>query len=469
MAASRPVLGERRMSDVEALMWNLEKDPYLASSFANVTLLDQPPDPDRLRARLAHAVSVVPRLRHRVAPALGRLAPPEWQDDPNFDLDYHIRHIALPAPGTERTLFDLAVVLAAAPLDRTRPLWEFTIIDGVGDGAALFQKIHHTVTDGEGGVRMSAEFIDVSREGNPDEPPTAAEPADEASEPSPASIFATASDTAAHNLRRGLGLGRRAAGSAADLLLHPARIPAAGMETAASVQSLARQVAVTDRAHSPLWIERSLRRRFEVLRIPLDDTKRAAKALGGSVNDLFVAGAAGAAGAYHRAKGVDVDELRISMPVSTRTDRSMGGNAFTPARVLVPVGPADPVERFTAVRERLTVTKSERSLGMAESFAGVANVLPTSVLVRFARQQTETVDFATSNVRGAPFDLYVAGAKIVANYPMGPTGGTAFNLTLLSSGGSLDMGLNIDVAAVDDAELLRTCLEDSYAELLAAG
>ncbi|HEX2382994.1 MAG TPA: wax ester/triacylglycerol synthase domain-containing protein [Acidimicrobiales bacterium] len=469
MAASRPVLGERRMSDVEALMWNLEKDPYLASSFANVTLLDQPPDPDRLRARLAHAVSVVPRLRQRVAPALGRLAPPEWQDDPNFDLDYHIRHIALPSPGTERTLFDLSVVLAAAPLDRTRPLWEFTIIDGVGDGAALFQKIHHTVTDGEGGVRMSAEFIDFSREGVPDEPTPSAEPPDETSDEPPANIFSTASETAAHNLRRGLGLGRRAAGGAADLLLHPARIPAVGMEAAASVQSLARQTAVTDRAHSPLWVERSLRRRFEVLRIPLDETKRAAKALGGSVNDLFVAGAAAAAGTYHRAKDVDVDELRISMPVSTRTDRSMGGNAFTPARVLVPVGPSDPIERFNAVRERLTVTKSERSLGMAESFAGIANVLPTSVLVRFARQQIETVDFATSNVRGAPFDLYVAGAKIVANYPMGPTGGTAFNLTLLSSGGSLDMGLNIDVAAIDDADLLRRSLVESYAELLAAG
>ena len=135
----------------------------------------------------------------------------------------------------------------------------------------------------------------------------------------------------------------------------------------------------------------------------------------------------------------------------------------------MPVGPSDPIERFNAVRERLTVTKSERSLAMAESFAGIANVLPTSVLVRFARQQIETVDFATSNVRGAPFDLYVAGAKIVANYPMGPTGGTAFNLTLLSSGGSLDMGLNIDVAAIDDADLLRRSLVESYAELLAAG
>ena len=171
MSDTRPVLGERRMSDVEALMWNLEKDPYLASSFANVTILDQPPDPDRLRARMAHAVDVVPRLRQRVVPALGRLAPPEWHDDPDFDFDYHIRHIALPEPGTERMLFDLVAVLAAVPLDRTRPLWEFTIVDGLDGGrAALLQKIHHTVTDGEGGVRMSAEFLDFSREGQPDAP-----------------------------------------------------------------------------------------------------------------------------------------------------------------------------------------------------------------------------------------------------------------------------------------------------------
>jgi WS/DGAT/MGAT family acyltransferase len=458
------------MSDVEALMWNLEKDPFLASTFANVTILDQPPDPDRLRARMQHAVEVVPRLRQRVVPALGRLAPPEWRSDPDFDIDYHIRHIALPAPGTERTLFDLVAVLASAPLDRTRPLWEFTIIDGLEGGrAALFQKLHHTITDGEGGVRMSAEFIDFSREGQPDDEP---QPATEEPPPStePATnLLDTAIETASHNLRRGLGSGRRALQDAAGLLRHPERIPTVGAEAAATIGSLRRQLAVTDHAHSPLWTERSLRRRFEVLRIPLDDTKRASKALGGSVNDLFVAGAAGGAAAYHRAKDVDVDELRISMPISTRHDGSMGGNAFTPARVLVPAGIVDPVERFTAIRDRLTFTKGERSLALAQAFAGVVNMLPTSVLVRITRQQVETVDFATSNVRGAPFDLYIAGAKIEANYPMGPTAGTAFNLTLLSSGGSLDMGLNIDTAAVDDPELLRSSIEDSYGELLAAG
>jgi hypothetical protein len=106
---------------------------------------------------------------------------------------------------------------------------------------------------------------------------------------------------------------------------------------------------------------------------------------------------------------------------------------------------------------------------MAGAFAGVVNVLPTSMLVRLTRNQVETVDFATSNVRGAPFDLFIAGAKIDANYPMGPTAGVAFNLTTLSSGGWLDMGVNIDLAAIDDPELLRASLEDAYAQLLAYG
>ena len=465
--ATRPVHGDRRMSDVEALMWNLEKDPALASTFANVTILDQAPDPERLRRTMDRAVKLVPRLRQRAVPALGRLAPPEWQDDPNFDLGYHIRHIALPAPADERTLFDLAATLASAPLDRTRPLWDFTIIDGLDGGrAALFQKLHHTITDGEGGVRMSAEFIDFSRDGQAR--PEVVE-VDDDDEPEPANLLNTVVQTVTHNVRRQLGVARRAVKNAADLARHPDKLPGVGSEVVGAAQSLIRQAAVTDHARSPLWTERSLRRRFEVLRIPLDDTKRAAKVLGGSVNDLFVAGAAAAAGAYHRAKGAEVEELRISMPVSTRTDRSMGGNAFTPARLTVPVAGKGAIDQFEAIRDRLTATKHERALEFADALAGVINVLPTSMLVRLARQQVETVDFATSNVRGAPFDLFIAGAKILANYPMGPTGGTAFNVTVLSSGGSLDIGVNIDSAAVDDPELLRRCLEDAYAELLSAG
>src|SRR3954454_11541163 len=121
MPRERTMRFERRMTDAEALLWNLEKDPFLQSSFCSVTLLDQPMDIDRFRARIERAVEVIPRLRQRVTPMLGRLAPPEWTDDPDFDLDFHVRRIALPPPGTERELYDLATVIAMDPLDRTRP------------------------------------------------------------------------------------------------------------------------------------------------------------------------------------------------------------------------------------------------------------------------------------------------------------------------------------------------------------
>lgn len=453
------------MSDVEALMWTLEKDPHLSASFANVTVFDRPPDVDRLRRRMARALHLVPRLRQRVVPGLGRLAPPEWADDPDVDLDFHVRRIALPPPGSERQLLDLAALVAADPFDRTRPLWEFVVVEGLEGGrAAMVQKLHHTVTDGEGGVRMSEQFVDLAADA-PDPPPVDADV-----QPAPErTVVGVAADALGHGVRRSLGAGRRAVAELVESARTPGRLVATVGAVAEAATSLARQVVVTERARSPLWTERSLRRRVEVLRVPLDDARRASKALGGSINDFFVAGAAGAAGAYHRAFGADVDQLRISMPVSTRNDRSAGGNAFTPSRLLVPAGIADPVERFTAVRERLSVAKGERALDLAEGLAGVVAVLPTSVLVRAARNQVETVDFTVSNVRGAPFDLYIAGARIEANYPIGPLAGTAFNLTLLSSGGNLDMAAHVDTVAVADPELLRRCLVDAFDELVAAG
>jgi hypothetical protein len=156
------------------------------------------------------------------------------------------------------------------------------------------------------------------------------------------------------------------------------------------------------------------------------------------------------------------------MPVSTRSDHSAGGNSFTPARVLVSAGIEDPVARFSVIRDELSATRHERALGAADGLAGFANLLPTSLVVRIARQQVETVDFAASNVRGAPFPLYIAGARMDGNYPIGPTGGTAWNLTLMSYDGNLDMGLNIDAGAVSDPEALRDAIADEFDALIAA-
>lgn len=466
MAGDREMRADRRMTDLEAMMWNLEKDPHLSASIANVTMLDQPPDRDRLRSRIEHAVVMVPRLRQRVVPALGRLAPPEWRPDPDFDLGYHLRWTALPAPGTMRQLLDLAATIANDPFDRTRPLWEFVVVEGLEGGrAAMIQKLHHAITDGEGGIRMSEQFIDLARDAT--EPIATRKPPPP--EPAEGSLLDTTVETLTHNLRRGLGMARRGVEGAVEAVQHPGRVAALGSDGLELAQSAVRQVLVTDHARSPLWTQRSLRRHIEVLQVPFDDAKAAAKALGGSLNDLFVAAAAGGAGAVHRAAGMPVEELRISMPVSTRRDGSAGGNAFTPTRVLVPAGIEDPRARFDAVRDRLSVTKGERALSLVGGIAGVANLLPTSMMVRLARQQVETIDFAISNVRGAPFPLFIAGARVDATYPVGPTAGTAWNLTLMSYDGMLDMGLNADLGAVPDPAELRDAIEAEFSALVAAG
>jgi WS/DGAT/MGAT family acyltransferase len=466
--SGREVFDEPRMSDMEALMWTLEKDPHLSATFASVTVLDAVPDFERFRRKMIRAVNRIPRLRQRVVPGgLGRLAPPAWQDDPSFDIDYHVSRMALPAPGTERELFDLAARLAQDPFDRTRPLWEFHIVEGLeGDRAALFQKMHHTITDGEGGIRLSERFIDAER--HPDEKPTAdLRPRPEP--PAPSGLLQTAGRTLGHlGGKAGRGV-KDAAEGLADVVRHPTELPQKGAGALTLSKALAKQMTPTDGSKSPLWQHRTQRRRMEAFRIPFDPAHSSAKALGVSVNDLFVTGALRGAARYHADQGAELHELRVAMPVSTRTGGLAGGNSFTPARVVLPTDLQDPAEHLRAVSERLGITKRDPALRAAEGLAGVANVLPVSVLTRFVRQQAESVDITTSNVRAAPFDLFIAGARIEATYPLGPLAGTAFNLTTMSYCGSLDMGLHIDTGAVQWPALLRDHLADAYAELVAAG
>jgi hypothetical protein len=227
------------------------------------------------------------------------------------------------------------------------------------------------------------------------------------------------------------------------------------------------QLGDTERAHSPLWTERSLMRRMEVLRAPFGETKEAAKRLGGTLNTAFLTAAAQAASRYHIQCGQPVEQLRASMAVSTRTEAS-GSNAFSLARMLVPTGDMPIAERFAAIQAATGVAREASAGGSLETLAAVAATLPTSLVTRLARQQAQTVDFATSNVRGAPMPLYVAGAQLLENYPVGPLAGVAFNLTLLSYNHSLDMGVNIDRAAVAEPELLRRCLERAFKDLVRA-
>jgi hypothetical protein len=164
--------------------------------------------------------------------------------------------------------------------------------------------------------------------------------------------------------------------------------------------------------------------------------------------------------------GAPVETLRASMAISTRGETS-GANAFSLVRMLVPTGEMSVADRFRAIHDASHAAREGTATASLETLAAVAATLPTSLVTRLARTQAHTIDFATSNVRGAPVALYLAGARLLENYPVGPLGGVAFNLTLLSYMGSLDMGANIDTAAVADPDLLHRCLVGAFNDLSA--
>jgi len=476
------------MTEFEALMWELERDPQLSSAFANLTLFDRPPDRRIFRARMERAVVAVPKLRQHVLPSPGRLAPPEWRDDPTFDLDHHLRWVDLGADATDAQLLDLVATLSRQPFDRTRPLWEFVVVEGLQGGrAAMIQRLHHTITDGEGGIRLSVEFLDFARE---PAPATSARPA-EGSEPDPSDLqqpddshdladaesvespgsdqwWSRTSGALSHTVRHRAGQAVATTGALTHAALHPSEFNRRSSEFSGMARSAFRQIRV-DQRKSPLWTERSLDRWFGVSQLRLDEVKTAARQLGGSVNDFFITGAAAGAGRYHTRHGHPAEHLRVSMPVSTRHDRSAGGNAFSPTQSLVPTGEMTPSERFTEVHDSLAAVKAEKAIGAVQDVAGMVNMLPSLVVVRSGQRLAGAVDFVCSNVKAAPFDLFIGGAFMRANYPIGPIAGTAFNLTTMSYRGWMFLGLVVDPSAVSDPSALLSDMEAAYKELLAAG
>jgi hypothetical protein len=308
---------------------------------------------------------------------------------------------------------------------------------------------------------MSLQFLDFEREAPEPKPVKRTTP--EHPEPAPPNAHDVMRDLVTGSFRMPIGVLRQIR----DLLADPTGIPGAGTAAADTVRGVMSQLSDTEQAHSPLWTKRSLQRRIEVLRAPFGETKAAAKRFGGTLNTAFLTAAAEGASRYHIEMGAPVEQLRASMAISTRSESS-GSNAFSLARMMVPTGEMSIGDRFSAIQSATESARESSSSASLETLAAVAAALPTSLITRLARQQAQTVDFATSNVRGAPVPLYLAGAQLLENYPVGPLAGVAFNLTLLSYNHSLDMGVNIDAAAVEDPELLRRCLERAFGALLQA-
>lgn len=452
---------ERRMSDSDALMWGIEKDPLLRSTITSVSILEQSPDRVRFDAQLERASRAVPRLRQRVvSPPLG-VGPPQYVVDPNFDIGYHVRWQKAPGDGSLRALLDLAAPFAMQGFDRARPLWEFVVVEGLQDGkAALVQKMHHSLTDGVGAMKLSMAFLDTKR--RPTRDPGPMPPVPESESPTALQLFR---DGIEHRNRRRIGMLRRAPGQAVKVLTDPA---GSAQEMARMAGSTARMLRPVSEPLSPIMAKRSLSVRFDTLTASLPAMKAAARTVDGHLNDAFVAAVAGGLDRYHRRHGTPVDQLRMTMPINVRSAEGdlVAGNQFVPARFAFPVSIADPGERMRALKALVTEQRTEPALRlMGGPIAGALNRLPVSVTTSLFGSMLKSIDVVTSNVPGAPIPIFIAGARLEANYGFGPMSGAASNITLLSYIDDLHLAISTDPAAVPDPDVYAECLQEALDEI----
>jgi diacylglycerol O-acyltransferase / wax synthase len=450
------------MGASDAFTWRMERDPALRSTIVVVDWLDRAPDWDALVARVDRISRLMPSLRQRVVESPVGFTGPRWSYDPHFDLDWHIRRVAAPAPRTRKTVLQFARRSAMDAFDRDRPLWELTLVDGLEDGqAALVVKFHHSLSDGVGGMRMLEIIADPQRE-PPDLGPLPPEPRGET--PDQLTLVTGVVGSMGAQLA---GLARCGPRAAIPALIRSVRDPfGLACDTAAMARSVYRTAAPSAGAMSPLLRGRSMTRHLAMLRLSLDALKKAARTADGTVNDAYLAVVTGGLRRYHEWHGTTVEYLRAVIPISLRSAQDTGwGNKITLMRLTVPAGEPDPAARMRLLHGLTEAAREEPSLPVTGAIAAALNLLPVGYVAGILKH----ADFVASNVPGVPRPVYVAGGKVTGMCAFGPTIGTSLNTTLVSYAGACDIGINIDTAAVPDPHVLLACLQESAAEITALG
>jgi diacylglycerol O-acyltransferase len=476
-----------RLTAVDA-SFLLQEDHNSHMHVGGLTLLEGPPPAlEEFLEQIRRRLHLVPRYRHKLASTHTALdsSRPVWVDDPSFNLEYHVRHTALPAPGDWEQLCGLTARIFSQQLDRSKPLWEMWLIEGLSpnigassrpgagrsgaggasshEGFALISKTHHSLIDGIAGVDLATVLFDLS----PTPPPVrhsgrAWQPH---REPGTLELLAAGARGA---LRAGLEL----AAGAADALAHPDHAFATAREAAEGVGEIV-WAMLNPAPPTPLNVHIGPHRRFVGVGSPLADFKLVKNAFGCTVNDVVLSVVAGALRTFLVSRGVRTEglELRALVPVSVRAEdeHHQGGNRIVVMRGPLPIYMADPLQRLRFVKREMDGLKESKQALGAEVIASAQNFAPPTILAQASRLNfsTRLFNLIVTNVPGPQFPLYVLGRRILEAYPVAflPQH-HALAIAIMSYDGQMNFGLLGDLDAMYDLERFGESIAEELAVLV---
>jgi diacylglycerol O-acyltransferase len=454
-----------RLNPLDAQFVNAEDGDRNASmAIASIAVFEGPPPSyEEFLEALAGRLPLVPRYRHRLRTVPFRIGPPVWVEDPNFDLRYHVRYTALPAPGRDEELRHLMARVMAHRLDRDYPLWEYWVVDGLDDGRwALISKLHHCMVDGVSGTDLYRLIFDPT----PERSPAALDHRVVSAEPSPLKLAAQAALNEVLLPVRGV----RALGGA---VTHPDRLVRQTIDTVRGVAKLA--TSLLPATGSSLSGPIGQQRRYTWVRGSLDDVKTIKRELGGTVNDVVLAAISGGFRAFLLARGEHPEPHMVPslVPVSLRApgEENIYENRVSAILAYLPVHIADPVERLAAVQSELSTLKTSKESTVAERLVSLIGGAPfplTSLGVRLAlRLPQHEIVTVTTNVPGPREPLYGLGRRLVEIIPYVPIATTVrTGIAIFTYCDNVTFGITGDYETTPDLDVLARGIEDSLSELL---
>ncbi len=453
-----------RLSGLDSSFLHLERGPA-HMHVASVSLFEgQAPAYEEFRGHVSSRLHLVPRFRQKLRFVPLHQGRPKWIDDPRFNLSYHVRHTALPAPGSDEQLRNLAARIFSQRLDRSKPVWELWLVEGLENGRfAVIGKTHHALVDGVSGVDITTVLYDTEPEPGEVPPP---EPWTPRPEPTDAEVLTEAlverATTPAELVRGGRALFRA-----------PRRAVRGAVDALAAAGAFARTGLAAP--HSPFNVPIGPYRRFAWVRADLDRVKAIKNELGGTVNDVVLAVVTGALGSYLRQRGHSTQglELRALVPISVRTADEHGalGNRVSSFMAPLPVFEEDPVERLRLVSHAMGDLKGSKQAVGATVMTELSDFAPPTIAGQAARLQPAQRFFnvVVTNVPGPQFSLYLMGRRLEAVIPMVPLARRqAICFGVMSYDGQVNFGLTADYDEMRDLDALADDLYGSIAELEAA-